>query len=119
MEGNSRNRTIYFVSESVKTILSQPAAKRLRLVNTGVKVFVRQGSPMDGGCPLRISSDGLSLISPYVSEKRCFDLSTNELKAVVTKAFPLIEEFDEQSRERLTALGTLFHIYVILYHAYL
>ncbi|KAI9287495.1 S-adenosyl-L-methionine-dependent methyltransferase [Umbelopsis sp. AD052] len=104
MEGNSRNRTIYFVSESVKTILSQPAAKRLRLVNTGVKVFVRQGSPMDGGCPLRISSDGLSLISPYVSEKRCFDLSTDELRAVVTKAFPLIEEFDEQSRERLTAL---------------
>jgi hypothetical protein len=108
MDGNSRNRSIYFVSEAVKTILNQPAATRLRLVNTGVKVFVRQGSPMDGGCPLRISSDGLSLLSPHVSDKRCFDLSTNELRAVVTKAFPLIEEFDEQSRERLTALGMVF-----------
>jgi hypothetical protein len=105
MEGNSKNRSIYFVSDAVKTILNAKDSNRLRLVNTGVKTFVRQGSPMDGGSPLRISSDGLALLTPHVSDKRCIDLSTDELRAIVTKAFPKIEEFDPSSIERLTALG--------------
>ncbi|CAO3676923.1 unnamed protein product [Umbelopsis vinacea] len=104
MEGNSKNRSIYFVSDAVKTILNAKDSSRLRLVNTGVKTFVRQGSPMDGGSPLRISSDGLALLTPHVSDKRCIDLSTDELRAIVTKAFPKIEEFDPSSIERLTAL---------------
>lgn len=105
MDGNSKNRSIYFVSEAVKTILNAKDSDRLRLVNTGVKIFVRQGSPMEGGSPLRISADGLALLTPYVSDKRCVDLSTNELRAIVTKAFPKIEEFDAEHIERLTALG--------------
>jgi len=104
MDGNSKNRSIYFVSEAVKTILNAKDSDRLRLVNTGVKIFVRQGSPMEGGSPLRISADGLALLTPYVSDKRCVDLSTNELRAIVTKAFPKIEEFDAEHIERLTAL---------------
>ncbi|CAM0136233.1 tRNA (cytosine-5-)-methyltransferase ncl1 [Umbelopsis sp. WA50703] len=104
MEGNSKNRSIYFVSEAVKAILNSKDSSRLRLVNTGVKIFVRQGSAMDGGCPLRISSDGLALLTPHVSEKRCIDISTEELKTIVTKAFPKTEEFDQSHIEWLTAL---------------
>lgn len=105
MEGNSKNRSIYFVSEAVKAILSSKDSSRLRLVNTGVKIFVRQGSAMEGGCPLRISSDGLMLLTPHISEKRCIDISTEELRTIVTKAFPRTEEFDQSHVEWLTALG--------------
>ncbi|CAG8648449.1 8027_t:CDS:10, partial [Cetraspora pellucida] len=39
---NERNKILYFVSESVKRVLQAPDCHRLRVVNSGIKIFTRQ-----------------------------------------------------------------------------
>ncbi|KAI8985845.1 S-adenosyl-L-methionine-dependent methyltransferase [Pilobolus umbonatus] len=96
---NAKNRSIYFVSKAVKAVLESKDFHRLQTVNTGVRLFVHQNSVERN--PFRLTSEGLSLINPVLSNKRRLYISTVELKTLLVKAFPRFEEFSDAIREDL------------------
>ncbi|KAK4520920.1 uncharacterized protein ATC70_006803 [Mucor velutinosus] len=103
-DGNAKGRSLYFVSSSIKRVLESKDFSRLQTVNTGVRLFVRQSSPVENGSPFRLTSEGMPILDAVMSDKRRIIVDMNVLKTLLVGAFPTLEEFPEQLREKVRAM---------------
>lgn len=104
-ELNTRNRNIYFVSESVKSILESKQFSRLHVVNTGVRLFSRQGSlASTTECAFRLSAEGVPLLQQYIEDHRVLNVTLEDLKVILVNAFPMVTEFTEDTKSKLEKL---------------
>jgi hypothetical protein len=103
-EGNAKGRSLYFVSSSIKRVLESKDFARLQTVNTGVRLFVRQSSPIENGSPFRLTSEGLPLLTTVMSEKRRVTVDMESLKVLLVEAFPILDEFPEKVKEKVQAM---------------
>ncbi|CAO0800591.1 unnamed protein product [Mucor circinelloides] len=103
-DGNAKGRSLYFVSRSIKRVLESKDFSRLQTVNTGVRLFVRQSSPVENGSPFRLTSEGMPILDAVMSDKRRIIVDMNVLKILLVEAFPTLEEFPEQLREKVRAM---------------
>ncbi|CAG8811083.1 39927_t:CDS:10, partial [Gigaspora margarita] len=101
---NERNKILYFVSEPVKRVLQAPDCSRLRVVNSGIKVFTRQEANEPIKCEFRFNAEGIIMIYPYVSKNRVVNFSLDDLKILLSEPTPLIDRFDEKIQKRLKEL---------------
>ncbi|KAG0476269.1 hypothetical protein HPP92_013110 [Vanilla planifolia] len=65
-------KRIYYISKSVHDVLQLnfKVGQKLRIASLGLKVFERQTSKdVSATCPFRLSSEGLSLLLPYISKQ--------------------------------------------------
>ncbi|KAG0307494.1 hypothetical protein BGZ98_000147 [Dissophora globulifera] len=101
-----KNKTVYFVSEAVKSILQSEDIHRLKVVNTGVRTFIRQDSNTVVECSFRIHSEGIAMMRQFVSNARVMTVRLKEVITLLQSPYPKISEFPEAVQERLTALQT-------------
>ncbi|KAG0002156.1 hypothetical protein BGZ65_002881, partial [Modicella reniformis] len=101
-----KNKTIYFVSEAVKSILKSDDIHRLKVVNTGVRTFIRQDSNTPASCNFRIHSEGIAMMRQFVSDARVMTVQLKEVVTLLQSPYPKVSEFSEAIQERLTALPT-------------
>ncbi|KAI8074437.1 S-adenosyl-L-methionine-dependent methyltransferase [Gongronella butleri] len=99
-EENSRNRNVYFVSEAAKAVLQSDDFNRINVVNSGVRLFARQGMDI-ANCAFRLSSEGVPLLAPYLDDKRKLDIDLDVLKTLLIHAFPMITEFNDETKTKL------------------
>ncbi|XP_022701059.1 tRNA (cytosine(34)-C(5))-methyltransferase-like [Varroa jacobsoni] len=95
-EGQRRN--IYLVSPLVKEVL-QHNESRLKVINTGVRVFSRAEGREELGCDFRIAQEGLSTMLPYIGEARRLRLSIEDTAVMLQHEFPLEEQYSSKLRE--------------------
>ncbi|CAO3595496.1 unnamed protein product [Absidia cylindrospora] len=109
---DTRNRQIYFVSNAVKSVLESKQFNRLNVVNTGLRLFARQGSLVETAeCIFRLSSEGVPLIHQHIKDHRSVHIGLDDLKVLLVKAFPMITEFSTETQSKLNELtpgGTIF-----------
>ncbi|KAI8342302.1 S-adenosyl-L-methionine-dependent methyltransferase [Chlamydoabsidia padenii] len=111
---DTKNRQIYFVSKAVKTVLESKQIKRLHIVNTGVRLFARQGSLVDTtDCAFRISSEGVPLIEQYIEDHRSVHVGLDDLKVLLVGAFPMITEFSPDTQANLNKLSPGGIIFIV------
>ncbi|KAF8338241.1 S-adenosyl-L-methionine-dependent methyltransferase [Cantharellus anzutake] len=114
---SERPKSLYFSNALVKDIIENNDYKRLRLINAGVKLFVRQevgsrASEKDGEdgqtkSPYRFVSDGIQTVLPFVDETEgSVDAGLKELEAMLRSYYPLINSYDEEFRERVKSKAT-------------
>ncbi|KAF9159437.1 hypothetical protein BGX21_003100 [Mortierella sp. AD011] len=101
-----KNKTIYIVSEAVKSILKSNDIHRLKVVNTGVRTFIRQDSNSPADCTFRIHNEGIAMMRQFVSDARVMAVQLEEVITLLQSPYPKITEFPEAVQERLTALPT-------------
>ncbi|KAF9436806.1 hypothetical protein BGZ76_002948 [Entomortierella beljakovae] len=101
-----KNKTIYFVSDAVKSIILSEDIHRLKVVNTGVRTFLRQDSNSPADCTFRIHSEGIAMMRQFVSNARVMAVQLSEVITLLQSPYPKITEFSEAVQERLTALPT-------------
>ncbi|KAF9944773.1 hypothetical protein BGZ70_004354, partial [Mortierella alpina] len=102
-----KNKTIYFVSEAVKSILQSEEIHRLKVVNTGVRTFIRQDSNTPAECSFRVHSEGIAMMRQFVSDDaRVMAVQLKEVVTLLQSPYPKISEFPEEMQARLTALPT-------------
>ncbi|KAI8347174.1 S-adenosyl-L-methionine-dependent methyltransferase [Mortierella sp. GBAus27b] len=99
-----KNKTIYFVSEAVKSILTSDDIHRLKVVNTGVRTFIRQDSNTPANCSFRIHNEGIAMMRQFVSDKRVMTVQLKEVVTLLQSPYPKVSEFAEAVHDRLTAL---------------
>ncbi|KAL1917054.1 uncharacterized protein VTP21DRAFT_5252 [Calcarisporiella thermophila] len=101
---SQKNKIIYFVSKAVKDILQGPESSRLRVVNSGLKLFVRHEY---GGaaCPYRIHSDSVHFAAPFVSDKRKVDITFQDLGLILQETIPKIDRFDAKTKPKMESMG--------------
>ncbi|KAF9114121.1 hypothetical protein BGX27_000100 [Mortierella sp. AM989] len=101
-----KNKTIYFVSEAVKSIIKSDDIHRLKIVNTGVRTFIRQDSNSPADCSFRIHSEGIAMMRQFVSNARVMAVQLEEVITLLQSPYPKISEFPEAVQQRLTDLPT-------------
>ncbi|KAI7880932.1 S-adenosyl-L-methionine-dependent methyltransferase [Lichtheimia hyalospora FSU 10163] len=109
-EGKDKTKTIYFISSAVRQLLASPEViRRLNIVMTGVRMFVRR---MDGQIDensakttYRLTWEGLTLVDDIINDRRRVTIqSLNELRILLTEAYPKIEQFEPPTIARLEAM---------------
>ncbi|KAJ1902546.1 tRNA (cytosine-5-)-methyltransferase ncl1 [Coemansia sp. IMI 209127] len=95
-------RTVYYVSDSVRTMM-ELAKQRLRVVNTGIKVFGRN-CVKGAGCAFRLVCEGVPLLLPHLSEKYVLEASFGDLKALLSDINPLFTALSLETQERISAI---------------
>ncbi|KAJ2510346.1 tRNA (cytosine-5-)-methyltransferase ncl1 [Coemansia sp. RSA 1939] len=100
---NGDFRSVYYVSNSVRNILEQ-AGRRLRVVNTGIKVFGRN-SVKGAGCAFRLVCEGVPLLLPHLAERYVLEASFGDLKTLLNEINPLFTALSPENQERIKAVS--------------
>ncbi|KAL6941290.1 hypothetical protein ACO0RG_002418 [Hanseniaspora osmophila] len=88
------SRTIYTVSSDLKNIIENNT-DRLKLIYSGIKLFVAQRSDIE--CNWRIQSESLPIVRNHIANNnRIFEITNPEfLKTLMTISFPNFEELSK------------------------
>ncbi|KAH6561543.1 hypothetical protein BASA50_009538 [Batrachochytrium salamandrivorans] len=97
-------RSIYLVSPPIKKVLMATNAGRIKIVNTGVKVFKKNGGENFPMCPYRVSSEGIQTIAPFLSSARQITLSLSDLCTFITFEYPKFTEFSSEAQSHFERL---------------
>ncbi|KAJ2782940.1 tRNA (cytosine-5-)-methyltransferase ncl1 [Coemansia interrupta] len=99
---NSTYRSVYYVSDSVRRLM-ELAGQRLRVVNTGIRVFNRN-CVKDAGCAFRLVCEGVPQLLPHLAPNFVVDVPFADLRVVLEQVNPLLESLSAQTRERIAAV---------------
>ncbi|PVU98827.1 hypothetical protein BB560_005600 [Smittium megazygosporum] len=95
------HRTVYFVSHAVKSLL-QNSDNKIRMVNTGIKLFAKPAS-REPSCEFRLVSEGVPMLVPFVSPKFVIDMTFEDFEKFLFFKNPRFDEFSKQLADRLKA----------------
>ncbi|KAJ3149520.1 tRNA (cytosine(34)-C(5))-methyltransferase [Geranomyces michiganensis] len=100
---NDSWKTVYFVSTPIKNLVSASNSFRLKIVNTGIRIFTRNSandpSTPTYGCPFRLANDGLSTIGPFVGDRSVIHATMKDVVTLLSVEYPKFHEFDEHMVE--------------------
>ncbi|KAJ1843398.1 tRNA (cytosine-5-)-methyltransferase ncl1, partial [Coemansia sp. RSA 2703] len=99
---NSTYRSVYYVSDSVRRLM-ELAGQRLRVVNTGIRVFNRN-CVKDAGCAYRLVCEGVPQLLPHLAPHFVVDVPFADLRVLLEQVNPLLESLSAQTRERIAAV---------------
>ncbi|KAJ2891322.1 tRNA (cytosine-5-)-methyltransferase ncl1 [Coemansia aciculifera] len=98
MEGESF-RSVYFVSDSVRELMDL-AGQRLRVVNTGIRVFSRN-STREAHCSFRLVSEGVPQLLPHLPDRFVVEVSFADLRTLLNEVNPLFTALSDGCHTRL------------------
>ena len=87
-------RVIYTVSSSLRDII-QANDDRLKIIYSGVKLFVSQRSDIE--CSWRIQGESLPVMKHHMSKKRIVSANLDMLKFLLTDSFPKFEDLEAKN----------------------
>ncbi|CAG8610211.1 1153_t:CDS:2, partial [Paraglomus occultum] len=92
----------------IKSLLTSPDASRLRVINTGLRVFTKQDVPEEVKCSYRLHSEGVAVIAPWMEgEKRVVRGEMEDLVVLLSEQTPRFEKFRDEMKEKLLAIAPL------------
>ncbi|KAJ1959710.1 tRNA (cytosine-5-)-methyltransferase ncl1 [Dipsacomyces acuminosporus] len=107
---NGSFRSVYHVSDAVRQLMTL-SGQRLRIVNTGIKVFSRN-SVKEAGCAYRLVCEGTPHVLPHLPPKYVLDVNFADLKALLNEINPLFTALSQESQERMKAVDSSSSIIV-------
>ncbi|SCU81581.1 LAFA_0C05952g1_1 [Lachancea sp. 'fantastica'] len=85
-------RVIYYASSSLRNII-EANDDRLKLIYSGVKLFVSQRSDIE--CSWRIQNEALQIMKHHMNPSRVADVNMECLKMLLMESFPKFEDMEE------------------------
>lgn len=95
-------RNIYLVSKTVRDII-ELNSERIKVINTGVKVFCRCEGKEELACDFRVCQEGLPTVLPYLNKRKLI-MSRQDLYVLLTEEYPLETQFSPELQEQLKDL---------------
>ncbi|KAJ3028802.1 UNVERIFIED_CONTAM: hypothetical protein HDU68_000843 [Siphonaria sp. JEL0065] len=94
-------KTLYLVSSAVKRVLLAENASRLKIVNTGVRILTRtsQTGGQKNSFQYRVSSEGVSIVAPFMGPKRLINASKKDVKVLLEKEYPILSEMSQEFQD--------------------
>lgn len=87
-------RVVYTVSPSLRDLI-KANDERLKMIYSGVKLFVAQRSDIE--CSWRIQSESLPIMRHHMSSDRIIKANTEMLKLLLLEAFPTFEDLSKDN----------------------
>ncbi|XP_033856384.1 RNA cytosine-C(5)-methyltransferase NSUN2-like [Acipenser ruthenus] len=99
-EGKKRN--LYMVSKELRNVLLNNS-ERLKVINTGVKVWSRNNDGEQFGCAFRLAQEGIYTLYPYINA-RIITVSVEDIKVLLTQENPFLSKLEAQSHAQAKQL---------------
>ncbi|KAJ2318308.1 tRNA (cytosine-5-)-methyltransferase ncl1 [Coemansia sp. RSA 2611] len=96
---NDAFRSVYHVADSVRQLM-ELAGQRLRIVNTGIKVFGRS-SVKEAGCAYRLVCEGVAQLLPHLGDQYAIEMSFHDLRVLIENVNPLFTQLSEETQRRV------------------
>ncbi|KAG7458040.1 hypothetical protein MATL_G00233530 [Megalops atlanticus] len=102
-----KKRHLYMVSKELRNVLLNNS-ERMKVINTGVKVWSRNNDGEQFGCAFRLAQEGIYTVSPYINA-RIINISVEDVKVLLTQENPYLSKLgdDAHAQAKKLAMGSI------------
>uniref|UniRef100_A0A3Q2X6T7 tRNA (cytosine(34)-C(5))-methyltransferase n=1 Tax=Haplochromis burtoni TaxID=8153 RepID=A0A3Q2X6T7_HAPBU len=108
-EGKKRN--LYMVSKELRNVLLSNS-ERMKVINTGVKVWSRNSEGEEFGCAFRLAQEGIYTLQPYI-RSRIIRVSVEDIKVLLTQENPYLSKLEDEAHAQAQKIGTVKYRYAL------
>ncbi|XP_034455892.1 RNA cytosine C(5)-methyltransferase NSUN2 [Hippoglossus hippoglossus] len=98
-----KKRHLYMVSKELRNVLLNNS-ERMKVINTGVKVWCRNSDGEEFGCAFRLAQEGIYTLQPYI-RSRIIGVSVEDIKVLLTQENPFLSKLEEDAHSQAKKLG--------------
>ncbi|XP_041665044.1 RNA cytosine C(5)-methyltransferase NSUN2 [Cheilinus undulatus] len=107
-----KKRHLYMVSKELRNVLLNNS-ERMKVINTGVKVWSRNSDGEEFGCAFRLAQEGIYTLQPYI-RSRIIRVSVEDIKVLLTQENPYLNklEDDAHAQAKKLVMGSIVLKYI-------
>ncbi|XP_068188857.1 RNA cytosine C(5)-methyltransferase NSUN2 [Antennarius striatus] len=107
-----KKRHLYMVSKELRNVLLNNS-ERMKVINTGVKVWSRNSDGEEFGCAFRLAQEGIYTLQPYI-RSRIIRVSVEDIKVLLTQENPFLSklENDAHDQAKKISMGSIVLTYI-------
>uniref|UniRef100_H3CV39 tRNA (cytosine(34)-C(5))-methyltransferase n=1 Tax=Tetraodon nigroviridis TaxID=99883 RepID=H3CV39_TETNG len=107
-----KKRHLYMVSKELRNVLLNNS-ERIKVINTGVKVWSRNSDGEEFGCPFRLAQEGIYTLQPYI-RSRIIRVSVEDIKVLLTQENPFLSKLqdDAHAQAKKICMGSIVLKYI-------
>ncbi|XP_053718423.1 RNA cytosine C(5)-methyltransferase NSUN2 [Synchiropus splendidus] len=98
-----KKRHLYMVSKELRNVLLNNS-ERMKVINTGVKVWSRNSDGEEFGCAFRLAQEGIYTLQPYI-RSRIVTISVEDIKVLLTQENPFISNLGDDAHTQAKKIG--------------
>ncbi|XP_036422089.1 RNA cytosine C(5)-methyltransferase NSUN2 [Colossoma macropomum] len=97
-----KKRHLYMVSKELRNVLLNNS-ERMKVINTGVKVWSRNNDGEQFGCAFRLAQEGIYTLYPYI-RARVINISVEDVKVLLTEENPFLSRLGDDAHAQAKKL---------------
>uniref|UniRef100_A0A8C2GWV6 tRNA (cytosine(34)-C(5))-methyltransferase n=1 Tax=Cyprinus carpio TaxID=7962 RepID=A0A8C2GWV6_CYPCA len=97
-----KKRHLYMVSKELRNVLLNNS-ERMKVINTGVKVWSRNNDGEQFGCAFRLAQEGIYTLCPYI-RARIINISVEDVKVLLTQENPFLSKLGDDAHTQAKKL---------------
>ncbi|XP_072226596.1 RNA cytosine C(5)-methyltransferase NSUN2 [Leuresthes tenuis] len=98
-----KKRHLYMVSKELRNVLLNNS-ERMKVINTGVKVWSRNSDGEEFGCAFRLAQEGIYSLQPYI-RSRIIRVSVEDIKVLLTQENPFLSKLEDDAHTQAKQMG--------------
>ncbi|XP_037749290.1 RNA cytosine C(5)-methyltransferase NSUN2 [Chelonia mydas] len=98
-----KKRQLYMVSKELRNVLLNNS-ERMKVINTGIKVWSRNSDGEQFGCAFRLAQEGIYTLYPFVNA-RIINVCIEDVKVLLTQENPFLSKFTSETHKRVKDLA--------------
>ncbi|CAI5780286.1 RNA cytosine C(5)-methyltransferase NSUN2 [Podarcis lilfordi] len=98
-----KKRQLYMVSKEIRNVLLNNSEK-LKVINTGIKVWSRNSDGEQFGCAFRLAQEGIYTLYPFINA-RIVNASIEDVKVLLTEENPFLSKLSNEVRNQVKAMA--------------
>ncbi|XP_051527447.1 RNA cytosine C(5)-methyltransferase NSUN2 [Myxocyprinus asiaticus] len=97
-----KKRHLYMVSKELRNVLLNNS-ERMKVINTGVKVWSRNTDGEQFGCAFRLAQEGIYTLCPYI-RARIININVEDVKVLLTQENPFLSKLGDNAHNQAKKL---------------
>lgn len=98
-----KKRHLYMVSKELRNVLLNNS-ERMKVINTGVKVWSRNSDGEEFGCAFRLAQEGIYTVQPYI-RSRMITVCVEDIKVLLTQENPYLSKLEDDAHAQAKKIG--------------
>jgi len=90
-----KKRQLYMVSKELRNVLVNNS-ERMKVINTGIKVWCRNNSGEEFDCAFRLAQEGIYTLYPFINS-RIITVSIEDVKILLTQENPFFRKLSSET----------------------
>uniref|UniRef100_A0A8C6S777 tRNA (cytosine(34)-C(5))-methyltransferase n=1 Tax=Neogobius melanostomus TaxID=47308 RepID=A0A8C6S777_9GOBI len=107
---DGKKRHLYMVSKELRNVLLNNS-ERMKVINTGVKVWSRNSDGEEFGCAFRLAQEGIYTLQPYI-RSRMITVSVEDIKVLLTQENPYLSKLQDDAHAQAKKIGIIVLKYI-------